>query len=121
MSGNSTRLAVAAAGRSADAVRASGLIGLFVLGVAAGGGLPVGLTYMTGTLVKMGQQIGSITSRNEMWQWWPYAAHWLALLVGALGGAAAFKLWSSAALWPAVTAAGLLALMTRRSTPDLIP
>jgi uncharacterized membrane protein YoaK (UPF0700 family) len=99
----------------------------FVLALAMGvensafvaeGGLPVGLTYMTGTLVKLGQLLGSITTRHEMWQWWPYAVHWLALLAGALGGALAFKLLGSAALWPAAAAAGLLMLATRQATVD---
>lgn len=177
MSGNSTRLGVAVAEHSADALKASGLIVVFILGVASGtvvarrsrrphtvvigcvagtialatllsvasypsssgftlafamgvenaafvsdGGLPVGLTYMTGTLVKMGQQIGSIKSRSEVWQWWPYAAHWLALLTGALGGALAFRtLGGAAALGPAAIAAGLLALIAERSIPGSGP
>ena len=174
MSGNSTRLGVAVAEHSADALKACGLIVVFILGVAAGtavarrsrrphtlvigcvaatiglatllslasysspagftlafamgvenaafvsdGGLPVGLTYMTGTLVKMGQQIGSIKSRSELWQWRPYAAHWFALLTGALGGSLAFRtLGGAAALVPAAIAAGLLALIAERSISD---
>ncbi len=169
MSGNSTRLGVAVAEHSTDALKACGLILIFILGVAAGtlvarkslrphtvviscvaatiglatllsvanyssssgfilafamgienaafvsdGGLPVGLTYMTGTLVKMGQHIGSIRSRSEIWQWWPYAVHWLALLTGALGGALAFRTLGAAALGPAAIAAVLLALIAER-------
>jgi uncharacterized membrane protein YoaK (UPF0700 family) len=77
------------------------------------GALPVGLTYMTGTLVKMGQQIGRIRSRDEIWLWWPYAQHWLALLAGAIGGALAHRALGSEALWPAALAAGWLALSGR--------
>jgi uncharacterized membrane protein YoaK (UPF0700 family) len=171
MSGNSTRLAVSAAERSTDALKAVALIVIFVLGVVGGtvvarrsrrpqpvvigcvaatiacaallsvagyivpsgfllafamgvenaaflavGGLPVGLTYMTGTLVKMGQQIGLIRSREDIWHWWPYALHWLALLAGAIGGALAHRGLGSGALWPAAIAAGCLALNCRRLT-----
>lgn len=75
------------------------------------GGLPVGLTYMTGTLVKIGQQIGSISSRRDVWQWRPYALHWIALMTGAIGGAYAFRTLGSEALWPAAVAAAILAIV----------
>jgi uncharacterized membrane protein YoaK (UPF0700 family) len=82
----------------------------------ADGGLPVGLTYMTGTLVKLGQEIGSVRSAGDLARCVPYALHWLALLAGAVAGAFAFGVLGFSALWPAASAAALLAIFSLRST-----
>jgi uncharacterized membrane protein YoaK (UPF0700 family) len=81
------------------------------------GGLPVGLTYMTGTLVKLGQEIGAVRSAGDIARCVPYALHWLALLAGAVAGALTFRSLGVAALWPAAVAAALLSLFARSSEP----
>ena len=80
--------------------------------VFAASSLPVGLTYMTGTLVKLGQALG------ERWRGEPsisasaYLLHWLALIAGAMVGALAFSTWGFAALWIAAIAIAALAMRT---------
>ena len=166
MSGNSTRLAAGlAAGAASTVVTAGGLIGLFVIGVVAGGmvnhvvherrpalllfvaallalaalaaslgrdrwsiglaalalgaenivlqrigDVSIGVTYMTGTLVRMGHGIArallGLGSRRE---WLPYLLLWTALATGSVLGALLYPslrlqgLWI-AALWCAALA-----------------
>ncbi len=76
----------------------------------AEGGLPVGLTYMTGTLVKLGQEIGLMRSKEDLWRWAPYAMHWLTLVAGAIAGSVATHTLVTGALWPACLGATVLAL-----------
>ena len=71
--------------------------------------LPVGLTYMTGTLVKLGQSLGQRLRGESAPPMTPYLLHWLALAGGAALGAGAFALWEFSALWAAAIAAGVLA------------
>lgn len=80
--------------------------------VFASSPLPVGLTYMTGTLVKLGQSLGQRWRGANSPAAWPYLVHWLALVSGALIGALAFSLWAFAALWMAAAALALLAAGT---------
>lgn len=60
--------------------------------------LPVGLTYMTGTLVRMGEAFANGALGHERGAWRPYAWHWAALVAGAAAGAFAHLLLGSAAL-----------------------
>jgi len=68
------------------------------------GDLVVGLTYMTGTLVKMGQKLAQAVAGGDAWGWLPYMLLWLGLMAGATGGAALYthfglnSLWAAAAL-----------------------
>jgi uncharacterized membrane protein YoaK (UPF0700 family) len=84
----------------------------------AEGGLPVGLTYMTGTLVKLGQEIGAVRAAGDLARCFPYALHWLALLAGAVAGALTFRVLESAALWPAAVAAAALSLVSKASQSE---
>lgn len=71
---------------------------------------PVGLTYMTGALVRVGQAIGDRISGTRPSGWSPFMLLWLALLAGALLGALAALNIPAAALWFGVAyAAALLA------------
>ena len=72
--------------------------------------LPVGLTYMTGPLVKFGQSLGLRLRGEAAPPMTPYLVHWLALASGAALGAAAFAVWRFAALWVAAGAAAAFAL-----------
>jgi uncharacterized membrane protein YoaK (UPF0700 family) len=83
---------------------------------------PVGLTYMTGALVRVGQAIGDRLGGTRPSGWSPFMLLWAALLAGALLGAFAALQAPSAALWIAVAYAGGLLMwsewLARRSTPS---
>jgi uncharacterized membrane protein YoaK (UPF0700 family) len=54
------------------------------------GDRPVGLTFVTGTLVKLGRSLaGVLLGKEKRGGWVVYAWLWLGLIVGAVGGAAA--------------------------------
>jgi uncharacterized membrane protein YoaK (UPF0700 family) len=72
------------------------------------GGLPVGLTYMTGTLVRIGQALAMLPAAGHRLDWLPYALHWLALIAGATVGALAQRMFGVEALW--LSAVTMLAL-----------
>lgn len=170
MSGNSTRLSVALATRSAAALLAGGLIGGFVLGVVGGalvatragrwrktmvlalvstlltvaglldgywpgpwpmlvlamamgaentvfqrgGEVSIGVTYMTGTLVKLGQHLAATLLGGPRWAWLPYLLLWSGLVAGATLGATAHAWIGASAIWAAAAFAAALCFITRR-------
>jgi uncharacterized membrane protein YoaK (UPF0700 family) len=73
------------------------------------GEVRIGLTYMTGTLVRAGQGIASALSGGERFGWAPHLLLWLGLVAGATAGAAAFASFGLQALWAATAAASTLA------------
>lgn len=75
-----------------------------------GGEVRIGLTYMTGTLVKMGQRIATALTGTLAEPWLPYLQLWLGLAAGATLGALAQARWGSQALWLAALVTALLAL-----------
>lgn len=74
------------------------------------GEVSIGVTYMTGTLVKLGQRITSALLGGERWAWIPYLMLWLGLVSGAATGAALYPHFGDGALWIAAAGAGVLAL-----------
>ena len=166
MSGNSTRLGVGLINRAHNAAIASGLIGLFVIGVIVGslvgrragshrravvlilvgttlaiaavlnatgaasaaivlmviamgaenavferdGEVHIGLTYMTGTLVKFGQRLADALTGGARFAWGPYLFLWLGLVGGAVVGAATYPHLGLGGLWFAAGLALLLAI-----------
>lgn len=79
----------------------------------AGAPLPVGLTYMTGTLVKIGHCLGRANAGN--WQdVLPYLMHWIALVAGAVLGTWAYMAWAQNAIFVAAAWVLLLALAAER-------
>ncbi len=62
-----------------------------------GGGL--GLTYITGALVKAGQLIAAAFTGGARLAWLPNVLLWAALVVGAVLGAAAYHWINLAAVW----------------------
>ena len=80
----------------------------------AEGEVQIGLTYMTGTLVKFGQRVGTALSGGDRWGWVPYALLWSGLVTGALAGAAAFPVFGLLSLCLPVALLVLLALVVRR-------
>jgi len=51
------------------------------------GEVSVGVTYMTGTLVKLGQRLAVALIGGDRWAWRPYFLLWLGLALGAVCGA----------------------------------
>ena len=77
------------------------------------GGVSIGLTYVTGTLVQIGRGIaGLMGGGGDGRKLWRYVALWLSLAAGAGLGALALSVSTLAALATAAVAAGSLAFMT---------
>lgn len=72
------------------------------------GEVSVGLTYMTGTLVKCGQRVAAALRGGDRGGWIPHLMLWLALASGAVLGALAWRLSVAMAPWVAVAAALML-------------
>lgn len=78
------------------------------------GEVSVGLTYMTGALVRFGQGLAAkaMGTGNNGWEGWLML--WLGLALGAIAGAYAMIHWPGLALWLAALWALALALFARR-------
>lgn len=81
------------------------------------GEVSIGVTYMTGTLVRMGQRIATALTGGARWDWAPYLLLWMGLVFGAALGAFAYDAAGLQALW---LAAGALVMLTfvLRGMPD---
>lgn len=82
------------------------------------GEVSIGLTYMTGSLVRMGQKLaGALMGDKDRWGWIPFLFLWSGFIAGAVIGARCYALWHWNALWLGALAAaaltGLVAAMTR--------
>ncbi|SFJ62240.1 YoaK family protein [Caulobacter sp. UNC279MFTsu5.1] len=73
------------------------------------GDVGVGLTYMTGALVKAGQRIAAALTGGDHWAWGPYALLWAGLCLGGALGAAAYLRVGVLALWAAAALVAVLA------------
>jgi uncharacterized membrane protein YoaK (UPF0700 family) len=141
MSGNTTRFAIELAGHFAGQQRKAavlavvtlalllsagldsiglGMAGAGVLAMAMGaensvfqrdGEVTIGLTYMTGTLVKMGQRIASALLGGPKLAFLRHLVLWLGLLSGAIAGADAHGRIGLDAIWLAAGAAALFTLV----------
>jgi uncharacterized membrane protein YoaK (UPF0700 family) len=69
------------------------------------GGAGLGLTYVTGALVKVGQLAAAALTGGARWAWAPNLLLWAALVAGASCGALAFHWINLAAIWFAAAAA----------------
>lgn len=92
-------------------------VGALVMAMAASnavfqrnGEVTIGVTYMTGTLVKMGQQIANALTGGPKFTWARNFMLWAGLALGAVAGAAAYDSMGSRAIWLAAGASALLAL-----------
>jgi uncharacterized membrane protein YoaK (UPF0700 family) len=87
-----------------------------VFQIEGGGGL--GLTYVTGALVKAGQLIAAALTGGARFAWLPNLLLWAALVAGALCGAAAYRWINLAAIWFAAAFAlalsGIVAVSVHR-------
>ena len=66
------------------------------------GEVSIGLTYMTGTLVKMGQHIANALTGGQKTLWMRYLALWIALTSGSIIGGFSYFAMNLNALWIAV-------------------
>lgn len=75
-----------------------------------GGEVSLGLTYMTGALVKAGQHFAAMLQGRTNTVWLRYAVLWFAIAAGSAAGAVSYLVWDLWALWIAVL--GLTACAT---------
>lgn len=95
-------------------------IGLMLLAMGAentvfqsDGEISIGLTYMTGTLVKLGQRLAAMIGGRRPEPWAPYLLLWVGLAAGATGGALTRSVIGSSGLWFGAAAALALAYYAR--------
>ena len=74
------------------------------------GKVAVGLTYMTGALVKMGQGLAAKLQNRAAEPWADWLMLWLALAGGATLGALTYVTWVALTFWMAAALAALLAV-----------
>jgi uncharacterized membrane protein YoaK (UPF0700 family) len=77
------------------------------------GEIAFGITYMTGALVRVGQNLAAIARGGDRWAWLVYARLWAALALGAFIGAGLHAILGVGSLWVlgslVAVVAGLLA------------
>jgi uncharacterized membrane protein YoaK (UPF0700 family) len=86
-----------------------------VFQIDGGGGL--GLTYITGALVKVGQLAAAALTGGARWDWAPNLLLWAALVAGSVCGALAYHWLNLAAIWFAAAAALALSGASAFLTP----
>ncbi len=90
------------------------------------GDVGIGVTYMTGTLVRLGHRLADRLRGARDAAWAPYLLLWLSLVLGGVIGALGF-LWSAQlTLWTITAASLALVAVTHRLTrhrrgPPLVP
>jgi uncharacterized membrane protein YoaK (UPF0700 family) len=80
------------------------------------GGSGLGLTYVTGALVKVGQFVAAALTGGARLAWVPNLLLWVALVVGSVAGALAYHWINLAAIWFAAVAAFLLSALVGVAT-----
>lgn len=101
----------------------SGYASLMVVAVAMGalnsvfekdGEVSVGLTYMTGTLVKAAQRLVDAAFGGPRWVWARHLLLWSSMAVGAFAGAGAYRGIGMSAVWLPFVIVALLTLWVVR-------
>ncbi len=69
------------------------------------GEVSIGVTYMTGTLVKLGQRLAVTIIGGDRWGWVPYLMLWVGLVAGAVAGATLYAILGTGSLWIDVSSA----------------
>jgi uncharacterized membrane protein YoaK (UPF0700 family) len=82
------------------------------------GEVSIGVTYMTGTLVRLGQRVAGALMGGPRWAWAPYLLLWLGLICGAVCGASAYQHFALSAVWIASAGAALITLAFARMPND---
>jgi len=85
------------------------------------GGAAIGLTYVTGTLVKVGQLLASALKGGARWSWIPNLLLWAALVLGSVFGALAYHWINLAAIWFAAGFTSILCAISVFLTPPARP
>ena len=85
---------------------------------AEDGEVRIGLTYMTGTLVKLGKRLTAALLGGDRLGWAPFLLLWLGLLTGAVTGALAYRSFGVPALLGAVLVMMTLTIVTARLDRD---
>jgi uncharacterized membrane protein YoaK (UPF0700 family) len=78
------------------------------------GAVDIGLTYMTGALVKLGQRLVVALRGGSAWRWATSLMLWAGLVSGAWLGALAHERLGLRALWLAAVAAAALTAVAAR-------
>jgi uncharacterized membrane protein YoaK (UPF0700 family) len=111
--------ALSAAGSPAASAFAALAMGALNAVFQRDGDIGIGVTYMTGALVRMGQRIAAAIQGGPLWDFAPYLMLWVSLTIGAVLGGAAHGALGGAALWVAAAISGAtaaaLVLRDRRS------
>jgi uncharacterized membrane protein YoaK (UPF0700 family) len=99
-------LLLAAAGLCHWFGQSDAAIGLIVLAMGLenavfqiDGGAGLGLTYVTGALIKVGQLLAAALKGGERWGFLPNLLLWAALVAGSVCGALAYHWINLAAIW----------------------
>ena len=82
------------------------------------GEVRIGLTYMTGTLVKLGKKLTAALLGGDRYGWAPFLLLWTGLLTGAISGALGYRVFGPSALVGAAAVMGGLTLVTVMMGPD---
>ncbi|WP_235528194.1 YoaK family protein [Sphingomonas sp. Leaf231] len=86
----------------AGAVLLAAAMGALNVVFQRGGAVGIPITYMTGTLVRLGQSLaGALMGIAPRAGWLPYLLLWSGLMAGAAGGAVTYTAWGTDALWGA--------------------
>lgn len=85
------------------------------------GEVAIGVTYMTGTLVKLGQRLAGVILKEPGSIWLPYLLLWLGLIVGAMAGAAGFLYFGLSSLWVAGPISFILTVFSTRLDAHTFP
>ena len=72
------------------------------------GDVTLSLTYVTGTLVKLGRGLAAALQRQDALGWLPYLLLWVGFSLGGVTGAIVFGTWGLNGVWCASAAAFLL-------------
>ena len=81
------------------------------------GEVAFGLTYMTGSLVRLGQGLAALATGETRTDWLPYLLLWAGLAAGGLAGALTYLALGPAALWLAAAWAFMLMAISSRLAP----
>jgi len=78
------------------------------------GEVSIGVTYMTGTLVRLGHRLADAARGGSRTAWISYLLLWLSLVLGGIVGAVGYSWSATASLWlAALLAIGLVGVVKR--------
>lgn len=83
------------------------------------GEVSIGVTYMTGTLVKLGDKLAEAALGGSRTAWIPYVLLWFALVCGGILGTTAYLWYPGACIWFASAFAVILVGVTHRFARDI--